>query len=102
MSMLLETVMTIVTQATAIFPAEIPNPAPVQPPGTDGVITIVSWTKWIGFAIAAVAIVVAGIRIVLTRRNGEGGEHVGILGYILGGCIIMGGGIGLVSMLMGG
>lgn len=82
--------------------AGIPNPGPVQPPGTEGVSTVISWIKWIGFALAGIAIVIVAIRMFFNSRRGEGGEHAGALGWILGGVILIGGGVGLVTALMGG
>lgn len=100
--MTLFTLMSAAPELTAALPALIPDPAPVQPPGTEGFTTAISWIKWIGFALAGVAIVFAAIRMFFASRRGEGGEHVGALGWILGGVILIGAGAGLVGALMGG
>jgi hypothetical protein len=81
---------------------QIPDPDPVQPPGTDGFTLAISWIKWIGFALAGVGIVIVAIRMFFSSRRGEGGEHVGALGWILGGVIIIGAGAGIIGALMGG
>ncbi|MHB9004714.1 MAG: hypothetical protein ACYC6C_11745 [Coriobacteriia bacterium] len=87
--------------AAELLPAQIPNPDPVQPPGTEGVTTVMSWAKWIGFALAGIAIIIVAVRMFFNSRRGEGGEHAGALGWILGGVILIGGGVGLVTALMG-
>lgn len=100
--MILFTLMSTAADIAAAMPAQIPNPAPVQPPGTGGFTLAISWIKWVGFALAGVAIVLAAIRMFFASRRGEGGEHVGALGWILGGVILIGAGAGLVGSLMGG
>lgn len=100
--MTLFTLMSAAADIAAAMPAQIPNPAPVQPPGTGGFTLAISWIKWVGFALAGVAIVLAAIRMFFASRRGEGGEHVGALGWILGGVILIGAGAGLVGSLMGG
>ena len=35
----------------------IPDPDPVQPPGTGGVTTLIGWLKWIGYAVVGGAII---------------------------------------------
>ena len=100
--MTLFTLMSAAADLAAAMPAQIPNAAPVQPPGTGGFVTALGWIKWIGFALAGVALVIVAIRMFFASRRGEGGEHVGALGWILGGVILIGAGAGLVGALMGG
>ncbi|MGA7207021.1 MAG: hypothetical protein WBX27_20610 [Specibacter sp.] len=100
--MTLFTLMSAAVDFAAAMPAQIPDPAPVQPPGTQGFTTALAWIKWIGFALAGVALVIVAIRMFFASRRGEGGEHVGALGWILGGVILIGAGAGLVGALMGG
>ena len=85
-----------------IFVLDIPNPSPQQPPGTQAFTTILGWVKWVGFALAVLSIVIVSIRMFFSQRRGEGSEHVGALGWILGGLILIGGGAAIVSFLMGG
>ena len=94
--------MPLIDTLLALVPAQIPDPGPVQPPGTGGFTTVISWVKWIGFALAGAAIVIVAIRMFFSGRRGEGGEHASALGWILGGVILIGGGAGIVSALMGG
>ncbi|MDN5762641.1 MAG: pilin [Microlunatus sp.] len=85
-----------------VIPMQIPNPDPVQPPGTKGVTTLLSWIKWIGFAVAAGAIVVGGILVAVAMRRGDQGQALTNLIWPFAGVIVISGGIGMVSALMGG
>lgn len=85
-----------------VIPMQIPDPRPVQPPGTNGISTILAWLKWVGFAIAAGAIVVGGILVAVAMRRGEQGHALAGLIWPFAGVIVIAGGIGMVSTLMGG
>ena len=85
-----------------VIPMQIPNPDPVQPPGTGGVSTILSWLKWIGFAVVGGAIIVGGIGIAVALRRGEAGDALPKVLWPMAGAIVIGGGIGMVTALMGG
>lgn len=89
-------------QLFGLIPMQIPNPGPVQPPGTGGVSTIISWLKWIGFAVVGGAIVVGGIMIAVAFRRGEGGDALAKVLWPMAGAIVIGGGIGMVTLLAGG
>lgn len=85
----------------SILPGNIPDPSPEQPPGTGGITTIISWAKWIAYAIAGIGIIFVAIRMAIQHRRGEGGEHLGSLGWVLGAVILVGGGIGIITTLAG-
>lgn len=91
---------TLYTAASMVL-TQIPDPEPVQPPGTEGFTLAISWVKWIAFALAGIAIVIVAIRMFFQSRRGEAGETVGTLGWILFGVILIGGGVGIVTALMG-
>lgn len=82
--------------------ASIPDPSPVQPPGTGGVTTVISWLKWIGYAVVGGAIIVGGMTIAVSSRRGEGQDAIGRILWPLGGAIVIGAGISAVGILMGG
>lgn len=86
----------------AVVLANIPDPDPVQPPGTEGFTTVISWIKWIAFTLAAVALIFVAIRMFFRSRAGDGQELVGSLGWIFLGVMIISGGVGFIAMLMGG
>lgn len=89
--------------AMAQLPAgTIPDPAPVQPPGTAGITTLISWVKWIGFAIVGVAIILGGVMVAVGLRRGEGQDAATKIVWPFAGAIVIGGGISMVSALIGG
>lgn len=79
----------------------IPNPAPVQPPGTSGVTTLIGWLKWIGYAVVAGAIIVGGILISVSFRRGEGHDALPKILWPCVGAIVIGGGVAIVTTLVG-
>lgn len=85
-----------------VIPMQIPNPDPVQPPGTGGIRTILAWMKWIGFAVAGGAMIVGGIMVAVAMRRGEQGQALTGLLWPFAGVIVIAGGIGAISSLMGG
>ena len=89
-------------QLVGLIPLQIPDPGPKQPPGTGGVTTILAWLKWIGFAVVGGAIIVGGILIAVSLQRGEGHHALSKILWPLAGAIVIGGGIGMVSALMGG
>ena len=70
------------------------------PPGSEGVVTIVSWVAWIAVALCVVGVIAAGVGMLFAGRRGEGGEHVKTLGYVLAGSIVIGGASALVGALV--
>lgn len=80
--------------------AGVPDPAPVQPPGTEGLVSIMGWVKWVALAICVIGLVVAGAMMAIQSRRGEGGEHAGKIGMALGGVIVISAAGALVGFLM--
>lgn len=79
----------------------IPNPAPQQPPGTEGVTTILAWLKWIGYVVVGGAIIVGGILIAVSFRRGEGHDALPKVIWPMAGAIVIGGGAALIGILAG-
>lgn len=79
----------------------VPNPSPVQPPGTGGITTLLNWLKWIALAISVGGIMAAGAMMSIQSRRGEGGEHVARIGMGLGGVIVISAAAALVGFLAG-
>ena len=48
----------------------IPDPDPVQPPGTEGVTTILAWLKWIGYVVVGGAIIAQALRLAVIVIGG--------------------------------
>lgn len=80
--------------------ASVPDPAPIQPPGTEGLVSIMGWVKWVALAICVIGLVVAGAMMAIQSRRGEGGEHAGKIGMALGGVIVISAAGALVGFLM--
>ena len=77
----------------------VPDPAPVQPPGTDGLSTILGWAKWVALAVCVLGLITAGALMAIQSRRGEGGEHVGKIGMALGGVVVISAAASLVGFL---
>lgn len=86
----------------AAVPMQIPNPDPVQPPGTEGVTTIMAWLKWIGYAVVGGAIIVGGILIAVSFRRGEGHDALPKILWPMAGAIVIGAGAAWIGTIAGG
>lgn len=75
------------------------TPSPVAPPGMGGVTTMLNWLMWGGGICAVVGVIVVGIAFVFSIRRGEGGQHLGSLGWVGFGTILIGAAGGLVGAL---
>lgn len=81
--------------------AAVPDPGQgAQPPGTEGFQTILKWAAWVGLAVCVLGVIIAGGSMAVSSRRGEGGEHMSKLGWVLGGCIIIGAASGLVGAVL--
>ena len=70
-----------------------------QPPGTEGLNTILSWVRWIAFTVCVLGIVIAGAMMAVGQRRGEGGEHAARLGWVLAACVVIASSTFLVDAL---
>ena len=89
------------TDFVALLPLQVPDPDPVQPPGTEGFTSIMGWAKWIALAVCVLGLIAAGALMAIQSRRGEGGEHVGKIGMALGGVIVISAASALVGFLVG-
>lgn len=90
-----------VNHLVAIVPMDLPDPAPVQPPGTSAFTDLMGWAKWVGLAVCILGLIAAGAMMAIQSRRGEGGEHVGRIGMSLAGVIVIGAAAALVGFLSG-
>lgn len=97
----LHTIITASADLVAAVPALIPDPDPVQPPGTEGISTIVSWLKWIGYAVVGGAIIVGGILIAVSFRRGEGHDALPKILWPLSGALVIGSGAAWIGAIAG-
>jgi hypothetical protein len=71
------------------------------PPGVDGpVTTIIGWAAWVVFALAVVGILVVAGSMIISHRNGRGGEHGAGLAYVLGGTILAAAASGIIGAVV--
>lgn len=69
--------------------AAAPTPGQVQPPGTQGLSTMLGWGGWlVSFVCVAGILIVAGMMAIKHRRGEGGGEAMGSLGWVLGACVL--------------
>ncbi|MGL4340143.1 MAG: hypothetical protein ACRCSP_06955 [Rhodoglobus sp.] len=90
-----------VTDFAAIAPTEIPDPEPVQPPGTEGVTVIMAWLKWVGYAVVGGSVLVGGILIALSFRRGDGHDALPKVLWPMLGAIVIGSGAAWVGTIAG-
>ena len=91
--------MAVIELATRLLGA-VPDPTPVQPPGTEGFTAIMGWAKWVALAVCVLGIIAAGAMMAIQSRRGEGGEHVGKIGMALGGVIVISAAASMVGFLV--
>ena len=81
--------------------AQVPNPGQgSKPPGADGITKILSWAAWVGVVVCVLGVIIAGATMAVQHRRGEGGESMSRLGWVLGGCIVIGSASALVGALV--
>lgn len=88
-------------QADGCSMAAVPNPPSQQPPGTEGLVTIMGWAKWVALAVLVVALIAAGVMFAVRARRGDGAEGVGHVGMVLAGVIVVSAAGTLVGFLAG-
>ncbi|RCK70113.1 hypothetical protein DT076_07910 [Desertihabitans brevis] len=82
-----------------LIPLEIGDPTAQQPPGTEGLNTILGWGKWVALAVCILGLFAAGALMAVQSRRGEGGEHVGKLGWALAGVVVISAAASIVGFL---
>jgi hypothetical protein len=69
--------------------AQAPTPGNVQPPGTEGLTTMLGWGGWLVSFVCVAGILIVAAMMALKHRRGEGGgEAMGSLGWVLGACVL--------------
>lgn len=81
------------------LPMAVPNPAPIQPPGTEGFVTVMGWAKWVCLSVCVLGLFSVGALMAVQSRRGEGGEHAGKIGMALGGVVVISAAGALVGFL---
>lgn len=69
--------------------AAAPTPGQTQPPGTEGLSTMLGWGGWLVSFVCVAGILIVAAMMALKHRRGEGGgEAMGALGWVLGACVL--------------
>ena len=82
--------------ATAWAAGTAPQPGNTQPPGTAGLLTMLSWASWIVSFLCVVGVLLVAGTMAVRQHRGEGGEALGRLGWVLGACVL-GSGAGAIA-----
>ncbi|RQN02034.1 hypothetical protein EHW97_14865 [Aeromicrobium camelliae] len=89
------------TSLAALIVTELPDPGRgTQPPGTEGITTIVQWVAWIAAALCLIGALIAGGMMAVQLNRGSGGESVARLGWALVGAVVVGAAAALVGALI--
>jgi hypothetical protein len=79
---------------------KIPAPTSVQPPGTQGLTTVLGWVAWGVTFLCVVGVFLVAGKMAFAHRRGEGSEAVGQLGWVMGACILGASATSLVNVLI--
>jgi len=83
-----------------LLAADIPAPTGIQPPGTEGLTTILGWIAWGVTFLCVVGVFLVAGSMAFAHRRGEGSEAVGKLGWVMGACILGASATSLVNVLI--
>ncbi len=104
MSIVVTALNTSVAQLAAghshLLAGNIPTPVGVQPPGTQGLTTILSWIAWAVTFLCVVGVFFVAGSMAFAHRRGEGSEAIGKLGWVMGACILGASATSLVNVLI--
>ncbi|MEU6116066.1 hypothetical protein ABZ840_16250 [Streptomyces sp. NPDC047117] len=68
----------------------VPQPKSDAPKAlTDKVDTVLGIVAWAGTAAGVAGVLITGAMMAMSMRRGEGSEHMGRLGMVLGGCVLV-------------
>ena len=81
----------------------VPDPgAGTAPPGSEGILKILRWAAWLATGACVLGLLIAGAGMAMAASgHGRGGsEHATRLGWVCGGCIVIGAASGIVAALV--
>ena len=97
----MSTVLTaLATAKDTLILAGIKVPAPLQPPGTAGLLTVLGWDAWLVTLACIGGIFAVAGKMAFAHRRGEGSEAVGQLGWVMGGCVLIAAAGPIVNVLL--
>lgn len=89
----------LATLAHAVLPCvDVP---PVTPPGAEKFLQVAGMVRWGATIVCIVGFLIAGAKLALSSRTGEGAEHGKALGLVMVGCVIVGVAAQFASSLIG-
>jgi len=88
------------TAKDSLILAEISTPSSVQPPGTEGLMTVMGWVSWGVTFLCIIGIFFVAGKMAFSHRRGEGSEAVGQLGWVMGACILIAAAGPIVNVLI--
>jgi hypothetical protein len=74
--------------------------AGTQPPGTQGIITILGYAAWLVCALCVGGVFVVAGKMAVAHRHGIAGEHMTGLGFVLGACVLVAASSAIVGALV--
>ncbi len=83
-----------------VWAADVPTPSGVQPPGTEGLLTVLNWTSWVVTVACVFGVLIVAAMMAVSHRRGQGSEAVGNLGWVLGACVLAASASQLVNVLI--
>ncbi|MCW7944315.1 integral membrane protein, putatine family protein [Streptomyces hygroscopicus] len=81
----------MLTKAASLFlAAAVPNPGRNAPAElTNKVNLVLGIAAWAGTAAGVAGVLVTGAMMAISLKRGESSEHMGRLGMVLGGCVLV-------------
>ena len=83
-----------------LLAVDIPAPIGVQPPGTEGLTTVLAWVAWGVTFLCVVGVFLVAGKMAFSHRRGEGSEAVGQLGWVMGACVLIAAAGPIVNVLI--
>ncbi|MDO5051924.1 MAG: hypothetical protein Q4E05_03415 [Pseudoclavibacter sp.] len=77
-------------------------PSPEQPPFGAQILDIIAGFQWLALALAIIGVIIVGVRMVISIRNGEGAAHLGALGWLFAGVVLIATPVSVVGFIVNG
>lgn len=100
MSTVLTALSHVATAKDTLILADISVPNSSQPPGTQGLMTVMGWVSWGVTFLCIIGVFVVAGTMAFQHRRGEGSEAVGKLGWVMGACVLVAAAGPLVNVLV--
>lgn len=81
-----------------MFPLDIPQPTPTQPPGFGNIDTVLGWVCWAAILVCFVGFMVSAAKLAVAYRNNEMESAKGLV-LALVGCVIIGSAAAIINQV---